>query len=64
MLSEKDPSAPLAEITQNNGFNVNEDTVRRALREKDYYVHIARKKLFLTKRKKSIRYSWCKLRQK
>jgi hypothetical protein len=28
MLSDKDPSAPLAEITRDSGLNVNEDTVR------------------------------------
>jgi hypothetical protein len=43
---------------------VSEDTVKRAQREKGYYVHIARKKPFRTKRKKSIIYIWYKLRQK
>jgi transposase len=41
MLSDKDLSTPLAKITR-----------ERALREKGYYVHIARKKPFLTKHKK------------
>jgi hypothetical protein len=59
-----DPSAPLAGITQDSDLNVSEDIVRQALRERDYYAHIALKKLFLTKRKKSIRYTWCKMRQK
>jgi hypothetical protein len=57
ILSDKDPSAPLAEITRDSGHNVSEDTVGRALREKGYYVHIAHKEPFLTKRKKSIRYT-------
>jgi transposase len=64
MLSDKNPSAPLAEITRDSDPDVSEDTVGRALREKGYYVYVAREKPFLTKRKKSIRHTWCKLRQK
>jgi hypothetical protein len=54
--SNKDPSAPRTEITRDSGLIVSEDTARGALRERGYYMHIARKKPFLTKRKKSIRY--------
>jgi hypothetical protein len=43
---------PLAEITRDGGLIVSEDTLRRVLREKGYYMHIVRKKPFLTKRKK------------
>jgi hypothetical protein len=32
ILSEKDPSAPLAEITRDIGFNVSEATAGRVLR--------------------------------
>jgi hypothetical protein len=55
MLSDKGSSAPLAKITKDSGLIVSEGTVRRALGEKGYYMHIARKKPFLTKRKKSVR---------
>jgi hypothetical protein len=50
------------EITKDSDLNASEDTVRRPLREKGYYVHITRKKPFLTKRKQSIRYTCCNLR--
>jgi hypothetical protein len=64
MLSNEDPFAPLVGITRDSGPNVSKDMVGRALREKGHYIHIAREKPFLAKRKKSIRYTRCKLRQK
>jgi hypothetical protein len=42
ILSNKDPSAPLAEITRDSSLIVRKNAVKRALREKGYYCRIMR----------------------
>ncbi len=63
-LSDKNPSATLAEITAESGLEISTWTAGQVLRKEGWWVHVAHKKPYLDRRKKTIRYTWCKLRQR
>ena len=62
-INEKNPHAPLRDISADLNLNVSERTLGETLRHMNFYVHVVRKKPFLNYERKRERLRWARERR-
>lgn len=60
---ERNPRAPLADITTSSQLNISRSTIYRGLKKLGYKSRISRVKPYHTRESRRVRLGWCKLRK-